>query len=99
MTIVEIYIYVDITPYMWIHAMHICGIFPTCVELSSYKCYGTAMTPDDWNAKATNLLKAELKLAGVGYEELNKINRGAFPLTFFMQCMKALGKDLVRFDY
>ena len=96
--------------------MRICGIFPTCVELSSYKCYGTAMTPDDWNAKATNLLKAELKLAGVGYEELtrrlaemgieesykgvaNKINRGAFPLTFFMQCMKALGKDLVRFDY
>lgn len=27
---------------------------------------------DDWNRRATNLLKSELALAGVGYEELTK---------------------------
>lgn len=69
---------------------------------------------DDWNQRATNLLKSELARAGVGYEELirrlkeigveesykgvaNKINRGAFSFAFFMQCMKVLGNDVVRF--
>lgn len=27
----------------------------------------------------------------------NKINRGAFTFVFFMQCMKALGKENIRF--
>ena len=31
------------------------------------------MEHENWNRRATNLLKAELKLAGIGYEEL--INR------------------------
>lgn len=70
---------------------------------------------DDWNRRATNLLKAELALAGLGYDELierlaavgvyesykgltNKINRGAFTFAFFLQCMKALGKNTVRLD-
>ena len=70
---------------------------------------------NDWNRRATNLLKSELALAGVGYEELtkrladigvsesykgisNKINRGAFTFAFFMQCMRALGKDSVRLE-
>ncbi|MBC3832426.1 hypothetical protein H8K33_13045 [Undibacterium amnicola] len=74
------------------------------------------MQNNDWNSRATNLLKSELKLAGIGYEELikrlaeigveesykgiaNKINRGAFTFAFFMQCMKALGKDTIRFDH
>lgn len=73
------------------------------------------MTTDNWNSLAANLLKAELKLAGVGYEELinalaklgveesykgiaNKINRGSFTFAFFMQCMKALGRDTVRLE-
>lgn len=68
---------------------------------------------DEWNQRATNLLKSELARAGIGYEELirrlaeigieesykgiaNKINRGAFSFTFFMQCMKALGIKTVR---
>ncbi|MDI1278886.1 DUF6471 domain-containing protein [Methylobacter sp.] len=71
------------------------------------------MTQDEWNRQATNLLKAELARAGIGYEELirrlddlgvkesykgiaNKINRGAYSFTFFMQCMKALGKNEIR---
>jgi hypothetical protein len=28
----------------------------------------------------------------------NKINRGAFSFAFFMQCMKALGRDTVRLE-
>ena len=28
------------------------------------------MDKSDWNSKAANLIKAELKLAGIGYEEL-----------------------------
>lgn len=30
------------------------------------------MERENWNKQATNLLKAELKLAGIGYEELIK---------------------------
>lgn len=29
------------------------------------------MTKDEWSQKAANLLKAELKRAGIGYEELS----------------------------
>lgn len=43
------------------------------------------------------------RLAGLGIDETykgiaNKINRGSFTLTFFMQCMKALDKNFIRFD-
>lgn len=43
------------------------------------------------------------RLASLGVKETykgiaNKINRGSFTLTFFMQCMKALDKSFVRFD-
>lgn len=73
------------------------------------------MNQSEWNRRATNLLKAELALAGIRYDELarrladmgidesykgiaNKINRGAFTFTFFMQCMKALGKHTVHLN-
>ena len=73
------------------------------------------MNEKEWKQAATNLLKAELARAGVGYEELiqrlatlgvdesykgiaNKINRGAYSFVFFMQCMKALGRDVVRLE-
>ncbi|GAB6040768.1 DUF6471 domain-containing protein [Endothiovibrio diazotrophicus] len=41
------------------------------------------------------------RLAEIGVTETyqsvaNKINRGAFPFFFFLQCMKALGVDTVR---
>ncbi len=68
---------------------------------------------NEWNAHASNFLKAELARSGVGYSELiakleaigvhegykgiaNKINRGAYTFAFFMQCMKALGKEVIR---
>ncbi|MET3137929.1 MULTISPECIES: DUF6471 domain-containing protein [unclassified Undibacterium] len=28
----------------------------------------------------------------------NKINRGAFSFAFFMQCMKALGREVIRLE-
>lgn len=42
------------------------------------------------------------KLNGIGVEEnynsINtKINRGSFTFQFFLQCMKAIGVDMVRF--
>jgi len=42
------------------------------------------------------------KLKGFGIEESynsinTKINRGAFTFQFFLQCMKAIGVDTVRF--
>ncbi|MBI1891289.1 MAG: hypothetical protein HYS18_11615 [Burkholderiales bacterium] len=43
------------------------------------------------------------RLAGLGIEEsykgiANKINRGAFSFSFFMQCMKAIDKKTIRLD-
>lgn len=70
---------------------------------------------EEWNQRATNIIKSEMARAGVGYEELisrlqqigieesykgiaNKINRGAFSFAFFMQCMKALGREMIRLE-
>lgn len=44
-------------------------------------------------------LISKLEAIGVheGYKGIaNKINRGAFTFAFFMQCMKALGKEVIR---
>jgi hypothetical protein len=43
------------------------------------------------------------KLKEIGVEEsykgiAAKINRGTFSFAFFMQCMKALGRDMVRLE-
>ena len=73
------------------------------------------MAKDEWGTQAANLLKAELKRAGVTYEELtqrlhaigvdesykgiaSKITRGMFSFAFFMQCMKAIGKNHISLD-
>ncbi|MBO6512100.1 MAG: hypothetical protein JJ979_27075 [Roseibium sp.] len=62
----------------------------------------------DWEARAANLLKAELKRKGVTYTELsellrkigieekevnirNKLSRGKFSASFFLQCLTAIG--------
>ena len=61
----------------------------------------------EWETKAANLLKAELKRQGVTYAQLadrigdkevnirNKLSRGKFSAAFFIQCLEAVGaKDL-----
>ena len=40
------------------------------VSCESDKPYGVDMTKDEWNKQAANLIKAELAIAGVGYEGL-----------------------------
>ncbi len=45
-------------------------------------------------------LATRLKSLGIdeSYNSVNtKINRGAFTFQFFLQCMKAIGVDMVRF--
>lgn len=68
---------------------------------------------DDWNLRATRLLKVQMDQQGINFKELsrrlealgveldnarlsNKVNRGTFSLVFFLQCMTALGVDVVR---
>ena len=58
---------------------------------------------DDWEAKAANLLKAELKRKGVTYGQLaerigdkpaniaNKLSRGKFTAAFFLESLGAIG--------
>lgn len=62
----------------------------------------------DWEAKAANILKAELKRQGVTYAQLaerigdkevnirNKLSRGKFSAAFFLQCLAALELDSIR---
>lgn len=57
----------------------------------------------DWEAKAANILKAELKRQGVTYAQLaeligdkepnvrNKLSRGKFSAAYFLQCLNAIG--------
>lgn len=71
------------------------------------------MVEETWSTHATNLLKGQMALAGISYEELirrlaligveesykglaNKINRGTFSFSFFLQCMKAIGVSEIR---
>ena len=57
----------------------------------------------EWETKAANLLKAELKRQGVTYGQLadmigekevnirNKLSRGKFSAAFLIQCLSAIG--------
>lgn len=65
---------------------------------------------NEWETKAANLLKAELKRKGVTYAQLsdligekevnirNKLSRGKFSAAFLIQCAVALGCSSVSFD-
>lgn len=56
----------------------------------------------DWEAKAANILKAELKRQGVTYAQLadligdkepnvrNKLSRGKFSAAFLLHCLSAI---------
>lgn len=61
----------------------------------------------EWETKAANLLKAELKRQGVTYAQLadrigdkeanirNKLSRGKFSAAYMLQCLQAIGlRDL-----
>lgn len=63
----------------------------------------------DWETKAANLLKAELKRKGVTYAQLadligdkevnirNKLSRGKFTAAFLIQALEAIGVSDLRF--
>lgn len=62
----------------------------------------------DWEAKAANILKAELKRQGVTYAQLaeligdkepnvrNKLSRGKFSAAFLLQSLAAIGQTDLR---
>jgi len=62
----------------------------------------------DWEAKAANILKAELKRQGVTYAKLadligdkepnvrNKLSRGKFSAAFMLQALEAVGVSDLR---
>lgn len=64
----------------------------------------------DWEAKAANILKAELKRQGVTYAQLaemigdkepnvrNKLSRGKFSAAYMLQCLASLGLQSLRLD-
>ncbi|WP_247081514.1 DUF6471 domain-containing protein [Marivita sp. S6314] len=64
----------------------------------------------DWEAKAANILKAELKRKGVTYAQLaeligdkepnvrNKLSRGKFSAAFFLECIDSLGVAAIRLN-
>ncbi len=57
----------------------------------------------DWEVKAANILKAELKRQGLTYAQLaeligdkepnvrNKLSRGKFSAAYLLQCLDAIG--------
>ena len=61
----------------------------------------------EWESKAANLLKAELKCQGVTYDQLaemigekevnirNKLSRGKFSAAFLLQCLSALSVQAI----
>lgn len=63
---------------------------------------------NEWETKAANLLKAELKRAGITYSELaerigvkevnirNKLSRGKFSAAFMIQALDAIGVSEIR---
>ncbi|KPQ06863.1 MAG: hypothetical protein HLUCCA12_07800 [Rhodobacteraceae bacterium HLUCCA12] len=63
----------------------------------------------DWEAKAANLLKAELKRQGVTYAQLaekigdkevnirNKLSRGKFSAAFMLRALSAIAVHELRF--
>jgi len=64
----------------------------------------------EWEAEASNVLKALLKRNNVTYAQLarligdkepnvrNKLSRGKFSAAFFLQCLSAVGVKEVRLD-
>ena len=58
---------------------------------------------NEWESKAANILKAQLKLQGVSYADLaerigdkepnvrNKLSRGKFSAAYFIQCLNSIG--------
>ncbi|TCP40142.1 DUF6471 domain-containing protein [Rhodovulum marinum] len=64
----------------------------------------------EWEAKAANLLKAELKRQGVTYAQLaerigdkeanirNKLSRGKFSAAFLLECLAAVGVNRLALD-
>jgi len=64
----------------------------------------------DWETKAANILKAELKRQGVTYAQLaeligdkepnvrNKLSRGKFSSAYLFQCLDSLGVTVLRLD-
>jgi len=64
---------------------------------------------NEWETKAANLLKAELKRKGVTYAQLaeligekevnirNKLSRGKFSSAFLLQSLSAIGQTDLRF--
>ena len=67
-------------------------------------------THDEWEMKAANILKAELKRKGGTYAKLsemigdkevnirNKLSRGKFSAAFLLSCLSAIGVTDLRFD-
>jgi hypothetical protein len=65
---------------------------------------------NEWESKAANILKAELKLKGVSYAQLaeligdkepnvrNKLSRGKFSAAYFLQCLSVLKMDTLHFS-
>ena len=63
----------------------------------------------EWETKAANLLKAELKRQGVTYAQLadmigdkevnirNKLSRGKFTAAFMLHCLHSIGSTDLRF--
>lgn len=63
---------------------------------------------NEWETKAANILKAELKRQGVTYAQLadligekevnirNKLSRGKFSAAFMLQCSAAVGLTEIR---
>lgn len=63
---------------------------------------------NEWETKAANILKGELKRAGVSYAELaerigdkepnvrNKLSRGKFSAAYLFQCLTSLGVTELR---
>lgn len=62
----------------------------------------------EWESRAANLLKAELKRAGMTYAQLaeligdkeanvrNKLSRGKFSAAFLLHALRAIGVETVR---
>jgi len=67
-------------------------------------------TQTEWEMKAANLLKAELKRQGVTYAQLaerigdkevnvrNKLSRGKFSAAFLLRSLSAIGRTGLQFD-
>lgn len=60
---------------------------------------------NEWETKAANILKAQLKLNGLSYAQLaeligdkepnvrNKLSRGKFSAAFLLHCLSAVGSE------